>query len=177
MMQKLKKMFGAQDMTVGRPLSNITAFAIPLLIGNLAQQLYNTVDSIVVGQYVGDAALAAVGASGPILNLLLLLFMGISTGAGILVSQYFGAKKKEELTRTVGTCLALTFLAGVFMMVTGPHGCSVSADYFPGHGGKRFLQYCFRRAARHGRFCYAPDFPGGRVLAEHCAGSFVCHRL
>ena len=120
MMQKIRKMFGAQDMTVGRPMSNILAFSIPLLIGNLAQQLYNTVDSIVVGQYVGDAALAAVGASGPVLNLLLLLFMGISTGAGILVSQYFGAKKREELTQTVGTCLALTFIAGVVMTVVGP---------------------------------------------------------
>ena len=120
MMQKIKKLFGAQDMTVGKPLSNIAAFSIPLLIGNLAQQLYNTVDSIVVGQYVGDEALAAVGASGPILNLLLLLFMGISTGAGILVSQYFGAKKKEELTTTIGTCLTLTFIAGVVMMIVGP---------------------------------------------------------
>lgn len=120
MMQKLKKLFGAQDMTVGKPLNNIAAFSIPLLIGNLAQQLYNTVDSIVVGQYVGDAALAAVGASGPILNLLLLLFMGISTGAGILVSQYYGAKKKAELTTTVGTCLTLTFIASVLMMVLGP---------------------------------------------------------
>ena len=119
-MQKVKKLFGAQDMTVGRPLVNIAAFSIPLLIGNLAQQLYNTVDSIVVGQYVGDTALAAVGASGPILNLLLLLFMGISTGAGILVSQYFGAKKKEELSKTIGTCLALTFICGVFLMVVGP---------------------------------------------------------
>ena len=120
MMQKIKKLFGAQDMTVGRPLVNIAAFSIPLLIGNLAQQLYNTVDSIVVGQYVGDTALAAVGASGPILNLLLLLFMGISTGAGILVSQYFGAKKKEELSKTIGTCLALTLICGVFLMVVGP---------------------------------------------------------
>ncbi|MBR6524752.1 MAG: MATE family efflux transporter [Clostridia bacterium] len=119
-MQKIKKLFGAQDMTVGRPLVNIAAFSIPLLIGNLAQQLYNTVDSIVVGQYVGDTALAAVGASGPILNLLLLLFMGISTGAGILVSQYFGAKKKEELSKTIGTCLALTLICGVFLMVVGP---------------------------------------------------------
>ena len=119
-MQKVKKLFGAQDMTVGRPLVNIAAFSIPLLIGNLAQQLYNTVDSIVVGQYVGDTALAAVGASGPILNLLLLLFMGISTGAGILVSQYFGAKKKEELSKTIGTCLALTLICGVFLMVVGP---------------------------------------------------------
>ena len=119
-MQKIRRMFGVQDMTQGRPLSNLVAFATPLLIGNLAQQLYNTVDSIIVGRYVGDSALAAVGTSGPILNLLLLLFMGISTGAGILVSQYFGARNKRDLEKTVGTCLTLTFAASVIIMVVGP---------------------------------------------------------
>ena len=119
-MQNLKKMFGAQDMTVGKPLYNLAAFSIPLLIGNLAQQMYNTVDSIVVGQYCGDSALAAVGASGPILNLMLLLFMGISTGAGILVSQYFGAHKEKELNTAIGTCLTLTFISGLIIMAIGP---------------------------------------------------------
>ena len=118
-MHKLKKYFGAQDMTVGKPRANLIQFAIPLLIGNLAQQMYNTVDSIIVGRYVGDSALAAVGTSGPILNLLLLLFMGISTGAGILVSQYFGAHKEKELTRTVGTCLTLTMIATLIIMAVG----------------------------------------------------------
>ncbi len=63
-----------------------------MLIGNIAQQLYNTVDSIVVGKYVGDNALAAVGSASPILNLLLVLFIGISMGTSIMVSQFFGAK-------------------------------------------------------------------------------------
>ena len=118
-MSKFKRFFGAQDMTVGKPLENLIVFSVPLLIGNLVQQMYNTVDSIVVGQYVGDAALAAVGTSGPILNLLLLLFMGISTGAGILVSQYFGAHKQKELETTVGTCLTLTFIASIIIMIFG----------------------------------------------------------
>ena len=118
-MSKFKKFFGAQDMTVGKPLENLIIFSVPLLIGNLVQQMYNTVDSIVVGQYVGDVALAAVGTSGPILNLLLLLFMGISTGAGILVSQYFGAHKQKELEKTVGTCLTLTLIASIIIMVVG----------------------------------------------------------
>ena len=74
---KISAFFGAQDMTRGNPASNLIRFSVPLLIGNLAQQLYSTVDSIVVGQYVGDGALAAIGASGPILNLLLVLFMGV----------------------------------------------------------------------------------------------------
>ncbi len=120
MSEKIKKLFGAQDMTVGKPIVNLAAFAIPLLIGNIAQQLYNTVDSIIVGKYVGDAALAAVGAAGPILNLLLLLFMGISTGAGIMVAQYFGARRKDELTRAVGTCLTLTLISSVIIMIVGP---------------------------------------------------------
>ena len=119
-MNRLKKFFGAQDMTVGKPLSNLIVFSVPLLIGNLAQQMYNTADSIIVGQFVGDSALAAVGASGPILNLLLLLFMGISTGAGILVSQYFGAHRQEELEASVGTCLTLTFIASLIIMAVGP---------------------------------------------------------
>ena len=119
-MNKFKKFFGAQDMTVGKPLTNLIAFSVPLLIGNLAQQMYNTVDSIIVGQYVGDSALAAVGTSGPILNLLLLLFMGISTGAGILVSQYFGARRQKELETSVGTCLTLTFIASLIIMIVGP---------------------------------------------------------
>ena len=119
-MQKIKNMFGAQDMTVGKPLTNLAAFSIPLLIGNFAQQMYNTVDSIVVGQYCGDSALAAVGASGPILNLMLLLFMGISTGAGILVAQYFGAHKEKELSISIGTCLSLTLIAGIIIMAIGP---------------------------------------------------------
>ena len=83
-------------MTVGNPATNLIRFSTPLLIGNLAQQLYSTVDSIVVGNYVGDSALAAIGASGPIINLLLVLFMGVSVGASIMASQCFGAKAKSD---------------------------------------------------------------------------------
>lgn len=113
-------MFGAQDMTQGSPVGNLVKFSVPLLIGNLAQQLYSTVDSIVVGNYVGDGALAAVGASGPILNLLLVLFMGISVGASIMVSQYYGAGERENLSETVGTTITATLLSSAFIMVLGP---------------------------------------------------------
>ena len=68
----LKQLFAPVDMTEGTPWKGIVAFSIPMLIGNIAQQLYNTVDSIVVGRYVGDNALAAVGSAGPLLNLLLI---------------------------------------------------------------------------------------------------------
>lgn len=117
MIEKIKKLFQATDMTVGEPWKQIVIFTIPMLIGNIAQQLYNTVDSIVVGKYVGDNALAAVGSADPILNLLLVLFMGISMGAGIMVAQYFGAKQREELSHTIGNCITLTALAVVIIMV------------------------------------------------------------
>lgn len=94
--ERIKKLFQATDMTVGEPWKQIVLFTIPMLIGNIAQQLYNTVDSIVVGRYVGDNALAAVGSAGPILNLLLVLFVGISMGASIMVAQYFGRKGKGK---------------------------------------------------------------------------------
>lgn len=119
-MSKLSTLFAPKDMTTGKPAKRIAQFALPMLIGNIAQQLYNTADSIVVGKYVGDNALAAVGSASPVLNLLLVLFIGISTGAGIMVSQYFGAKKREELSYSVGTCITLTAIASVFIMVVGP---------------------------------------------------------
>ncbi len=119
MANKISKLFGAQDMTVGSPAKCLIMFSIPMLIGNLAQQLYNTVDSIVVGEYVGDNALAAVGVCNPIVNLLLCLLIGISTGAGIMVSQYFGAKQQEDLTRTIGVSLTLTLISSAIIMVVG----------------------------------------------------------
>jgi len=115
----LKSLFGPQDMTVGNPTSVLIKFAIPLLIGNFAQQMYNTVDAIVVGHYIGDTALASVGAANPILNLLMSLFMGVAGGAGIIVSQAFGAKDREKLSRAVGSILFLTVLAGVTVTVLG----------------------------------------------------------
>lgn len=127
MLQKIQKLFGAQDMTVGSPTKNIAKFAIPLLIGNLAQQLYATVDSVVVGKYcsvelngyTGVDALAAVGASGPIINLLLVLFVAISTGAGILVAQYFGARDRERLSHCIGTSVILITVTSLMIMAVG----------------------------------------------------------
>ncbi|MBR0462846.1 MAG: MATE family efflux transporter [Clostridia bacterium] len=116
---RIKGLFGAQDMTVGKPMTNILRFAIPLLIGNLAQQLYSTVDSIIVGNYVGTEALSAIGVSNPIVNLLLVLFMAISTGASILVAQYFGAKDKDGLGKSIGTSVTLIFAASVVITVAG----------------------------------------------------------
>ncbi len=117
---KLQKLFAPVDMTAGNPGKQIVAFAIPMLIGNIAQQLYNTADSVIVGRYVGDNALAAVGSASPILNLLLVLFVGISVGAGIMVSQYFGAKQREDLSGTIGSCITLTAISSLFITIIGP---------------------------------------------------------
>ena len=114
------RLFQTVDMRGGNPVSQIVRFSIPMLLGNIAQQLYNTVDSIIVGRFVGDNALAAVGSAGPILNLMIVLFIGISTGASIMVSQYFGAQRKEDLAKAVGSCITLTGVASLLIMIVGP---------------------------------------------------------
>ncbi|GAQ24636.1 MULTISPECIES: MATE family efflux transporter [Tepidanaerobacter] len=119
-MAKLADLFSPRDMTVGEPWKRILEFSIPMLIGNIAQQLYNTVDSIVIGRYVGDNALAAVGSAMPIYNFLLVFFVAVSTGAGIMVSQYFGAKDREKLSRSIGVCLTLTAVTATMIMIIGP---------------------------------------------------------
>ena len=108
-------------MTVGTPWKSIARFAFPMLIGNFAQQLYNTVDAVVVGRSRwGYTALASVGNALPILNLLLALFVGIATGAGILVAQFFGAKDRKSLEKTIGNCIFISFAAGLVIMIVGP---------------------------------------------------------
>ncbi len=119
MKEKILSLFGQVDMTEGRPWEKIVVFTIPMLIGNIAQQLYNTVDSIVVGKYVGDNALAAVGSASPIFNLLLVLFVGIAMGAGIMVSQYYGSRDRENLSKTIGSTITLTAIASVLLMIVG----------------------------------------------------------
>ncbi len=120
-MSKFRELFSPRDMSQGPPWKRIAEFAFPLLIGNFAQQLYNTVDAVVVGNSKwGYTALASVGNASPVLNLLLALFVGISTGAGILVAQHFGAKDSEALSKTVGNCITLTAIATAFIMLVGP---------------------------------------------------------
>ncbi len=119
LLARFKGLFGAQDMTQGNPMRNLLLFSIPLLIGNFAQQLYSTADSIIVGIFVGDNALAAVGASGPVMNLVLVLFMAVSTGAGILVAQYFGARDRAELSRQVGNAVLLILIVSLITTAVG----------------------------------------------------------
>lgn len=113
----IKDLFAPKDMREGAPWKSIVSFTIPLLIGNIAQQLYSTVDSIVVGQCIGDNALAAVGSAMPIINMMLVLFMGVSAGATIMVSQYFGAQSREKLSYTIGNCITVTAIVSLFLIV------------------------------------------------------------
>ncbi|WP_366914690.1 MATE family efflux transporter [Clostridium sp.] len=119
-MMKISKLFAPKDMTEGTPWKRIVEFSIPMLIGNVAQQFYNTADSIIVGKYVGDNALAAVGSAMPVLSLLIVLFVGISTGAGIMVAQAFGAKDRKKLSHTIGVCITLTLIVSAVIMFIGP---------------------------------------------------------
>ncbi|MBQ3553827.1 MAG: MATE family efflux transporter [Clostridia bacterium] len=132
----LKKLFAPTDMTQGKPWQSILIFTLPMIIGNIAQQLYSTVDSIVVSHYIkdapevlaqmannpdfvkaGDRALSAVGSCTPILNLLLVLFIGISAGATIMVSQYYGARNRESLSYTIGNSITVTLICCVVLVV------------------------------------------------------------
>ena len=103
-------MGGTRDMTRGSIVRQMVAFALPLMVGNIFQMLYNTVDSIVVGQFVGKEALAAVNSTTVIINMLVFFFNGFSVGAGVLISREFGAGDRENLHRAIQTTLTATFL-------------------------------------------------------------------
>ncbi len=107
------------DMTEGSILRHITLFAIPLLIGNLFQQLYNMVDTWVVGNFVSDNAYSAVGNVGPIVNMFIGFFMGLSSGAGVVVSQYYGARRYIDVHKTVHTAMLMTLILGVIFTLLG----------------------------------------------------------
>lgn len=107
------------DLTKGSIVKAIILFSIPLLIGNLFQQLYNAVDSYVVGNYVGTDALAAVGASTPVINMLIGFFMGISTGAGVVIAQYYGGGDIKKMRRAIHNSLALTIVMGIVLTIIG----------------------------------------------------------
>ena len=106
------------DMTEGTIWKQLVLFALPLLAGNVFQQLYNTVDSIVVGNFVGADALGAVTSVAPAINTLVGLFMGMSSGASVVISQFFGARNNIQLRKSVHTSIVTTtLLAFVFMLV------------------------------------------------------------
>lgn len=117
--KKILDFFVVEDMTKGSPYKLLTRFSVPLLLGNIFQQLYNTVDSIVVGQFSGHKALAAVGNGFPFIMLLTSLFIGIGLGAMIIISQYAGAKQYEDLTRTVSTMYRCMLIGVIPLSIVG----------------------------------------------------------
>ena len=106
-------------MTEGTEWKHLLKFALPLMAGNALQQLYNTVDGIVVGNFVGDTALAAVGACAPLTMLFIALAIGMSNGSAVVVGQYYGAGKLDELRRTVSTSTILLLILGAVLSVVG----------------------------------------------------------
>ena len=106
-------------MTEGSIWKNILLFSVPLILGNLLQQLYNTADSIIVGNFVGSNALAAVGSSGSPIFLLIGFSQGIAVGAGVVVAQFLGAKDRKEAQEAVHTSLALATILGLILTVGG----------------------------------------------------------
>lgn len=106
-------------MTEGTIWKKILIFAVPLIIGNLLQQMYSTIDSIIVGHYVGKSALAAVGSSTSIINLLIAFSQGASVGAGVVISQYMGARDKKSVHSAVHTAAAVAVLLGLFLTLAG----------------------------------------------------------
>ncbi|MBQ8159242.1 MAG: MATE family efflux transporter [Clostridia bacterium] len=127
----------SRDMTKGSERTHLIAYAWPLILGNLLQLAYNAVDSIIAGRFIGKEALAAEGVAGPVMNLVILAISGMCIGAGVLMSEFFGAGKKERLRETVGTmllsggavCLAVTLL-GLALTPVLLYALQVPGDIF-----------------------------------------------
>lgn len=118
------------DMTQGGIVGHIIRFSIPLLIGNLFQQLYNTIDTWVVGNYVSNEAFSAVGSVAPIVNMLIGAFTGLASGAGVVISQYYGAGRKDKVQESVHTAVTMTLILTVFFTAIGilfaPYAVSIT---------------------------------------------------
>lgn len=106
-------------LTEGSIWRKMVAFAIPIFLGNLFQQLYNTADSLIVGNYIGSDALAAVSSSGNLIFLMVGFFSGIAMGAGVVIARYYGARNKEDVSRAVHTLAAFGLAAGVILTIVG----------------------------------------------------------
>jgi len=118
---KTKKMSisTTKDMTKGDPKKNILSFALPILLSQIFQQLYNSVDSLIVGNYLGKNALAAVSSSGPLIFLLISFFEGAAMGAGVVIARYFGAGDQEKVSKTIHTNVIFGLLCGIALSIAG----------------------------------------------------------
>ena len=116
---KLRSHSSTRDMTQGSIALQLVLFALPLMLGNVFQMLYNTVDSVIVGNFVSKQALAAIGSTTVIVNMMVFFFNGFSIGAGVVISQYFGAKDMDKLHRAIETTMAATFVLSLLFSVLG----------------------------------------------------------
>ena len=110
---------GTRDMTKGGVCSTMTAFALPILLSQLFQQLYNTADSLIVGRFLGTDALAAVSSSGTLIFLLVSFFNGTAMGAGVVISRYFGERNENNVSKAIHTNIAFGLLSGALLTVVG----------------------------------------------------------
>ena len=110
---------GVRDMTVGSPYRHMIGFALPTLLSQIFQQLYNTADTFIVGKFLGTDALAAVSSSGTLIFLLVSFFAGTASGAGVTISRYFGAGDHDKVSRAIHTNVAFAILTGVFLTIVG----------------------------------------------------------
>lgn len=183
---------GAMDMTQGSPTRLIVLFSLPLLAGNVLQQLYNMVDSVVVGNYVGSSALTAVGAGFSIMFLISSLFLGFSMGATIMIAQYVGAGDQGAVGRTVDTIYSALLVIIVPLTLLGvlASGPLLTLIRVPQEAYEQARTYCMvvlggiigtlgynmnsgiMRGLGDSRD--APDLPVHRLCHQYCAGSGVC---
>lgn len=106
-------------MTHGNPWRLIVSFAVPVLLSQIFQQLYNTADTLIVGRFLGDGALAAVSSSGPLIFLLISFFVGVTMGASVTISRYFGAGDHDRVSRAIHTNILVSMCSGILLTVCG----------------------------------------------------------
>lgn len=166
-----------KDMTQGKPLKLIIGFAIPMLIGNIFQQVYNVADTVIVGRFLGESALAGVGSTGTLTYFLLALVSGMCNGAGLVVAQCFGCGNKERLAKTV---TALIWVAGVLTCIMSLIGIFPAAFKRAGKCYRLFrrisayhLHLCIRQRGIQ-RLCGNPEQCGRFEDSAAGGDRFLC---
>ena len=117
--ERPKARSGVRDMTTGSPYRHMVGFAVPILVSQIFQQLYNTADTFIVGKFLGTEALAAVSSSGTLIFLMISFFMGTAQGAGVVISRYFGAGDEDKVSRAIHTDIAFGLATGVLLTIVG----------------------------------------------------------
>lgn len=127
--EKMEKKMEVNQITEGVIWKQLLIFFFPILFGTFFQQLYNTIDAVIVGKYVGKEALAAVGGTtGTLINLLVGFFVGLSSGASVIISQYYGAKNEEKVREAVHTAMAFSITGGIILMILGMIGAPIALE-------------------------------------------------